>query len=58
MDLADLQAGERVVVRSVVPGERGPSGGPAMTDVVGYVEAVETVDAGWLEVRRADDTVV
>lgn len=27
--------GVRVVVRRVVPGERGPSGGPAMTDVLG-----------------------
>jgi GNAT superfamily N-acetyltransferase len=27
--------GVRVVVRRVVPGERGPTGGPAMTDVLG-----------------------
>ena len=27
--------GERVVVRRLVPGETGPSGGPAMTDVLG-----------------------
>lgn len=27
--------GVRVVVRRVLPGERGPSGGPAMTDVLG-----------------------
>ena len=27
--------GQRVVVRRVVPGERGPSGGPALTDVLG-----------------------
>ncbi|GAA1476469.1 GNAT family N-acetyltransferase [Nocardioides aestuarii] len=27
--------GQRVVVRRVVPGETGPSGGPAMTDVLG-----------------------
>lgn len=27
--------GTRVVVRRLVPGERGPSGGPAMTDVLG-----------------------
>ena len=27
--------GQRVVVRRVLPGQRGPSGGPAMTDVLG-----------------------
>lgn len=27
--------GSRVVVRRLLPGETGPSGGPAMTDVVG-----------------------
>ena len=27
--------GARVVVRRVLPGETGPSGGPAMTDVIG-----------------------
>lgn len=27
--------GLRVVVRSIVPGERGPTGGPAFTDVIG-----------------------
>jgi hypothetical protein len=27
--------GHRVVVRRLVPGETGPSGGPAMTDVLG-----------------------
>lgn len=27
--------GQRVVVRRLVPGETGPSGGPAMTDVIG-----------------------
>lgn len=31
--------GRRVVVRRVVPGERGPSGGPAMTDVLGTLVA-------------------
>lgn len=30
--------GQRVVVRHLVPGERGPSGGPAMTDVLGTCE--------------------
>ena len=31
--------GRRVVVRRVVPGETGPSGGPAMTDVLGVMES-------------------
>lgn len=49
--------GVRVVVRHVVPGETGPSGGPALTDVLGVL-----VDWGrsTLTVRREDgsDTVV
>lgn len=31
--------GQRVVVRRVVRGEVGPSGGPALTDVLGVLEA-------------------
>ncbi len=31
--------GTRVVVRRVLPGETGPSGGPAMTDVLGVCVA-------------------
>ena len=31
--------GQRVVVRRVVPGETGPSGGPALTDVLGVCES-------------------
>ena len=31
--------GKRVVVRRVLPGESGPSGGPAMTDVLGVCTA-------------------
>ncbi|WP_134765282.1 GNAT family N-acetyltransferase [Nocardioides sp. 1609] len=31
--------GSRVVVRRLVPGETGPSGGPAMTDLLGVCEA-------------------
>ena len=33
--------GLRVVVRRVVPGETGPSGGPAMTDLLGVCTAWE-----------------
>lgn len=29
--------GRRVVIRSLLRGEKGPSGGPLMTDVVGYL---------------------
>jgi len=31
--------GRRVVVRRLVPGEIGPTGGPAFTDVLGVCEA-------------------
>lgn len=31
--------GRRVVVRHLVPGERGPSGGPAVTDVLGMMRS-------------------
>jgi hypothetical protein len=46
-------AGQRVVVRSVVVGERGPSGGPAMTDVVGILELADDRE---VVVRRRDGT--
>jgi N-acetylglutamate synthase len=46
--------GQRVVVRSLVPGERGPSGGPAMTDVVGVLEVADERE---VVVRRRDGTV-
>jgi GNAT superfamily N-acetyltransferase len=35
---ADL-VGQRVVVRRLLPGQQGPSGGPAMTDVLGILES-------------------
>jgi hypothetical protein len=41
------------VVRSRVPGETGPSGGPALTDVVGVVEAADERE---VVVRRRDDS--
>lgn len=47
--------GQRVVVRRVLPGETGPSGGPAMTDVLGVLE----VDDGTtIAVRREDGELV
>jgi hypothetical protein len=39
MELHPGLVGQRVVVRRVLRGERGPSGGPAMTDVVGILAA-------------------
>jgi ribosomal protein S18 acetylase RimI-like enzyme len=47
--------GQRIVVRRVLPGETGPSGGPAMTDVLGMCES--WVD-GVVVVRREDGTTV
>lgn len=47
--------GVRVVVRHLVPGETGPSGGPAMTDVLGVCESWQD---GIAVVRREDGTVV
>jgi N-acetylglutamate synthase len=42
--------GQRVVVRRVLPGETGPTGGPAMTDVLG---TMESWDSGTTTVRDA-----
>jgi N-acetylglutamate synthase len=47
--------GRRVVVRRVLRGERGPSGGPAMTDVLGVCTAWGD---GLAVVRREDGTEV
>jgi N-acetylglutamate synthase len=53
--LSAADVGRRVVVRRVLPGERGPSGGPAFTDVIGILEAWED---DHLVVRRKDGTTV
>ena len=47
--------GQRVVVRRVLPGRRGPSGGPALTDVLGVMEEWTDVVT---RVRREDGTLV
>jgi N-acetylglutamate synthase len=47
--------GQRVVVRRILPGETGPSGGPAMTDVLGICEAWGD---GRAVIRREDGSVV
>jgi len=53
--------GTRVVVRRVVPGETGPSGGPALTDVIGTCTAwgegrciVVRADGSAVEIPLAD----
>lgn len=47
--------GQRVVVRRILPGETGPTGGPAMTDTLG--ECLSW-GRGLCEVRTAEGTVV
>lgn len=47
--------GLRVVVRRVLRGDRGPSGGPAMTDVLGVCESWAD---GLVTVRREDGSLV
>jgi ribosomal protein S18 acetylase RimI-like enzyme len=47
--------GERVVVRRMLPGQKGPTGGPAMTDVLGICESWAD---GIVAVRREDGTLV
>ncbi|RNL80276.1 GNAT family N-acetyltransferase [Nocardioides marmorisolisilvae] len=53
--------GQRVVVRRVLPGETGPSGGPAMTDLLGICESwsdgiavIRTEDGTRVEIATAD----
>lgn len=47
--------GRRVVVRRLLRGETGPSGGPAMTDVLGVCESWRD---GRCVVRREDGSTV
>ncbi len=53
--------GQRVVVRRLLRGETGPSGGPAMTDVLGVCESwaegltgIRREDGSLVEIRTAD----
>jgi N-acetylglutamate synthase len=55
MALGPEHVGRRVVVRRALTGERGPSGGPALTDVLGVLEALTDET---LRVRRDDGDVV
>jgi N-acetylglutamate synthase len=53
--LGPSDVGHRVVVRRLLRGETGPSGGPAFADVIGELESWE---AGTLRVRRRDGVLV
>ena len=55
MSLTPADVGSRVVVRRRLGGEPGPSGGPAMTDVIGTLERFDDELVG---VRREDGTLV
>lgn len=52
--LGPAAVGSRVVVRRLVPGQAGPTGGPEFTDVLGVLERWDTEAA----VRREDGSVV
>lgn len=47
--------GQRVVVRRILPGEAGPTGGPAFTDVLGICESWAPGEAA---IRTEDGTLV
>ena len=51
MPLRPDQIGQRIVVRRLLPGQTGPTGGPALTDVLGILE---TWDGLGLSIRRKD----
>lgn len=53
--LSPKVVGQRVVVRSRVPDETGPTGGPAFTDVLGVLERWAD---GVLTIRTAEDDLV
>jgi hypothetical protein len=59
--LSGSDVGRRVVVRRMLRGERGPSGGPAFTDVIGVLEewddehlVVRHRDGDAVRIARAD----
>jgi len=55
-DRLDLDAiGYRVVVRRRLPGQTGPTGGQAYTDVLGILE---DCDSDTLRVRRSDGRLI
>ena len=54
MPIDDSHIGHRVVIRSLVRGEKGPSGGPLMTDVIGFLREYGN---GVAVVERRDGTL-
>jgi hypothetical protein len=59
--LSGADVGRRVVVRRMLRGQRGPSGGPAFTDVIGVLEewddehlVVRHRDGDAVRIARAD----
>lgn len=55
MPLDESAIGDRMSVRLRIPGETGPTGGPAMTDVVGRVVALTAASA---RLERRDGSIV
>ncbi|MEP6815850.1 MAG: GNAT family N-acetyltransferase [Marmoricola sp.] len=55
LGLGPHSVGKRVVVRRVLRGQTGPSGGPALTDVLGVCESWAD---GMTSIRRADGSLV
>jgi ribosomal protein S18 acetylase RimI-like enzyme len=55
MRLKSSDIGQRVVVRTTVANEIGPSGGPALTDTLGHLESWSDTTIG---VRKADGTLI
>jgi N-acetylglutamate synthase len=55
MRLKSSDIGQRVVVRTTVAGEIGPSGGPVLTDTLGHLESWSDTTIG---VRKADGTLI
>lgn len=55
MPLSRDDIGHRVVVRQRLRGETGPTGGPALSDTLGYLESW---DDDVLRVRRSDGELV
>ena len=53
--IGPADVGHRVVVRRRLPGETGPTGGQAYSDVLGVVEYCDAATVG---VRRADGHLV
>lgn len=52
--LGQSAVGKRVVVRHLVPGQAGPSGGPLLSDVLGVLERLTDAE---LVIRRDDGTL-